>query len=124
MISPRRTSAPAKRLRQLFRRRAGRRVDDARPRIASDQVGELAVKSIARMHRIADVGPVEARDHQPFARDAQLDQNILARMRVGGRGQRQPRHIGEFVEKRSQEPVIRPEVMAPFRNAMRFVYGK
>ncbi len=70
---------------------------------------------------IADVGPVEAGDDQPVFGDAELDQDVLARAPVGGRGQREPRHLGEGVEQGQQQPVIGPEVMAPFGDAMRLV---
>ena len=47
---------------------------------------------------------------------------MSARVRaVGGRGQRQPRHVAMRVEQRPQLAVIGPEIMPPFADAMRFV---
>src|SRR3546814_9816843 len=42
-----------------------------------------------RADPIADIRAVEAREHQPLGEDAELDENILARVPVGGRGQRE-----------------------------------
>jgi hypothetical protein len=48
--------------------------------------------------------------------------DILTRVRIGGRGQRQPRHIEELVHQRAEQAVIGAEIMPPFGNAMRLVY--
>ena len=70
---------------------------------------------------VADVGPVEAGDDQPVLGNAELDEDVGARALVGGGGQRQPRHLAMLVEQGQQQPIVGPEIMAPFGNAMRLV---
>ena len=70
---------------------------------------------------VADVRPVEAGDDQPVVGNAELGQDVGAGAPVGGRGQRQPRHLGMVVEQRPQLAIVGPEIMAPFADAMRFV---
>ncbi len=41
--------------------------------------------------------------------------------RVGGGGQRQPRHVAMLVEQRPQQPIVGAEVVPPFADAMRLV---
>ena len=57
----------------------------------------------------------------PSCGNAELDEDVLAGALVGGRGQRQPRHVGKRVEQRPEQPVIGPEIVAPFADAMRLV---
>ena len=40
---------------------------------------------------------------------------------VGGRRQRQSRNIGMVVEQRPQLPIVGPEIVPPFADAMGFV---
>ncbi len=70
---------------------------------------------------VADVGPVEAGDDQSFLRDPELGEDVGAGPRVGGRGQRQPRHVGMVVEQWAQLAIVGAEVVAPFADAMRLV---
>ena len=42
---------------------------------------------------------------------------------VGSRRQRQPGHLRVGLEQRPQQPVIGPEVVTPFADAMRLVDG-
>ena len=112
---------PAELLGELLGLVAAGRIDDARPRLLGEQRLELRGDAVARADMVADVGPVEAGDDQPVLRDAELDEDVGAGARVGGRGQRQPRHVGEGVEQGQEQPVIGPEIMAPFGDAMRLV---
>ncbi len=102
----------------------GRGVDDARPRLAAHQVRQLARQRLPRANRVADVGPVEPGDDQPLGRDAELLEHVGPGAVVGGRGQRQPRHLGKGIEQRTQLAVVGAEIVAPFGNAMRLVDGE
>src|SRR3546814_20676444 len=76
----------------------------------------------ARTDPIADVRPVEPREHQPLGRHAELDEDILARVPVRRRGQREPRHPRKGAEQRPQQHTVGAAVMPPFRNSMRLAY--
>ena len=54
-------------------------------------------------------------------RDAELAGDVVAGALVGGGGQREARHLRKSLEQRQQQPVIGPEIMAPFADAMRLV---
>ena len=82
---------------------------------------QLRADAVARADVIADVGPVEAGDDQPVLGDAELGEDVGAGARVGGRGQRQPRHVAMGVEQRPQQAIVGAEVVAPFADAMRLV---
>ena len=91
------------------------------PGCSASSAFSCAVDAVARADMVADVGPVEAGDDQPVLRNAELDEDVRAGARVRGRGQREPRHVREGVEQRQQQPVIGPEIVAPFADAMRLV---
>ena len=111
--------------RQLFRDPLGfvaaGHVDDPRPGLLREEPLELPRDTVARLDPVADVGPIETGNHQPVLGDAELRQYVRSRACVGGRGQRQPRHVRIVVQQRAQLAVIGPEVVPPFADAMRFV---
>ncbi len=47
--------------------------------------------------------------------------DVLARLGVGGRGQRDERRVREMVAQFSQRGIFRSEIMAPLRHAMSLV---
>jgi hypothetical protein len=106
---------------ELLRRRPAGGVDDARPRLLRKQRLQLLRDAVARSDMVADVRPVEAGEDQPVFGDAELDEDIGARLPVRGRGEGEAGHARETLQQRPQQPVIRPEIVAPFRDAMRFV---
>ena len=121
MIGAHRPAVAPQRLGQLLGRGAGRRIDDTRPRIGGEQIGKLPGQPVARMDGIADIGPVEARNDKAILGNAELDEDILARMRIRRRRQRQPRDIGKLIEQRPQQPIVGAEIMPPFGHAMRLI---
>ncbi len=114
-------AARSKLLGQFLGRVAAGGIDDPRPRLVLEQHFQLACDPVARSDVIADVGPVEAGDDHPVGGDPELDQYVLARAPVGGRGQSQARHRAMLVEQRQQQAIVGAEVMPPFGNAMRLV---
>src|SRR3546814_2607784 len=92
--------------------------DLPRPRIGGDEIGELFCRAHPRRHPVTDIRPVEPREHQPFGRNAELEQNILARVLVGGCRQREPRHRRKSVEQRPEQAVVRAKIMPPFGHAI------
>ncbi len=77
---------------------------------------------VARGDLVADIGPVEPRQHQAFGRNAELGEDIGAGMRIRRRRQRQARHLREGVHQRAELAIIGAEIVAPFGNAMRLVH--
>ncbi|CAM4301786.1 hypothetical protein NOLU111490_16565 [Novosphingobium lubricantis] len=97
------------------------RIDDAGAGVFIQQALQLALRVVARSDGVADVGPVEPRHDQPRFGNPQLGQNIGTGVAVGRGSQRQTRNIGKGIQQRPQQPVVGPEIVAPFRNAMRLV---
>ena len=91
------------------------------PGLSVEQRLQLAGDAVARADMVADVGPVEARDDQPVRGNSELDEDVGAGARVRCRGQRESGHVRERVEQRKEQPVVRPEVVPPFADAMRLV---
>ena len=123
MIGNRRSAGRGKLLGDPFRLVAARGIDDARARLAGEQRFQLRIQTVARADVVADVRTVEAGDDQPVLGNAELRQDVGSRPRVGGCGQREPRHVGIVVEQRAELAIIGPEIVAPFADAMRFVDG-
>ena len=108
---------------QPLRLVAARNVDDPGPRLIGEERLELSALAVAGTDMIADVRPIEAGDDEAVLADAELDQDVAAGALVGGRGQRQPGNFGETFQERPKKPIVGPEVMTPFGNAMGLVDG-
>ena len=121
MIGACRAAGFAKGFGELFRRGAGGSIDDAGPFAGGDEGGQLARQAFAGVDGVADIGPVEARDDEAFARDAELDEDIVAGVVVGCGGERQAGDFWELVEQGAEQAVVWAEVVSPFRDAVRFV---
>ena len=74
-------------------------------------------------HAIADVGPVEPRQHHAIGRNAELLQDVGARRDIGGGRQRDARHARQRVTQRFELAIFGAEIMAPLADAMRFIDG-
>jgi hypothetical protein len=101
---------------------AGEAVDDAA--IASmpiEEGQELLLGVLLFDDGVADVGPIEARDEKLGVGERQPLYNVIAGVRIGGRGQRDARHTGKQVLEPRELAVFRPEVVAPMADAMGFV---
>jgi len=73
---------------------------------------------------VADVRPVEAGHELARARQPQALHDFLARDAVGRRGERDARHAGKALMQLRQLHVLRAEVVAPLRHAVRLVDGE
>src|SRR3546814_15187942 len=86
----------------------------------SDWSSDVCSSDLPRRHPVTDIRPVEPREHQPFGRNAELEQNILARVLVGGCRQREPRHRRKSVEQRPEQAGVGAKILPPFGNTMHF----
>ena len=73
---------------------------------------------------VADVGAVETRDEAWRAGKPEPGDDLLARHFVGGRRQRNARHVGKALGNHGQPDIFRAEIMPPLRHAMRLVDRK
>ena len=118
-------SAPSRAPGQVLGLRARARVDDRRPRAVVRQRGgdprALVGRAAARHHGEGQVGAIEARGDahrvaQPQARD---DVGGDLRRRRGGRGDERLR--AQPARRVGEAEVVRAEVVAPLRDAVRLV---
>ena len=121
MIGARGPPGFAQFLGKLLGRRAAGAIDDAGARRVPHEIAELPRHAGLGADAVADIGPVEARQNQSVLRDAQLQQDILARRLVGGGGEREAGDMLEPVQHGAQQAIIRTKIMAPFAHAMRLV---
>ena len=123
MIGQRVEAVIAQRLGGLVDALAGRAIDDARlaAQIAREQREKLTTRLVLHHDRIADVGPVEARHELARILEGEPLADLLARLRIGGGGERDARHRREALVQDRQPEVLGPEVVPPLRHAMRLV---
>ena len=89
------------------------------------QKGEqLALRLLLAQHGVADVGAVEAGEEQPRLAQLQAAGDVLARLRVGGGGQRHARHAGKPRRQPGELQIFGAEIMPPLADAMRLVDGE
>ena len=82
---------------------------------------DLRICSVFRQHAIREVGPVEARDENCGVAHVELAHDVIAHALGGRRGERHERHAGEVRAQVGNLPVFGPEIVAPFRDAVRLV---
>src|ERR1035438_6345970 len=78
----------------------------------------------ALVGHVSQVRAVEAGDVFVRLAQAQLVQNVLPHALGGARRERRDRLVRKIRPQRTQLPVIRPELVPPLRNAVRFVDGE
>ena len=86
-----------------------------------EQSGELIAGALLRHDPVADVRPVEAGDEHPGVAQLQPLPDLPPRLLVGGRGQGDPRHGRKALVQHRELEVLRTEVVAPLRHAVRLV---
>ena len=111
-------------VRQFLHLAPGRGIDDAGAGLLGHQGGQLPHRIVAVADGIADIGPVEPGDDQAVVGNAQLGQHVGAGVGVCRGGQGQTRNLRKGIHQRTQRAVVRPEIMAPLGDAMRFVDGE
>lgn len=92
-----------------------------RPRSKTLQLGPGVV---LHDHGVADVRPVEAGDETLGPGEIEALDDVGAGRPVGGRGQRQARHLGIARAEDVEAAVFRAEVVPPLRDAVRLVDGE
>ena len=82
----------------------------------------LARRALLGLEGEPQVGPVEAAHEDARRRGEQLVDDVAARRRVGGRGQRQGlQPAADLARDVAQREVLGAEIVAPLRDAMRLV---
>ncbi|MCY1232693.1 hypothetical protein D9M72_452000 [compost metagenome] len=89
-----------------------------------DESQQLLASVVLLDDAVADIGPVEAGDENAGVVQRQPLDDLVARQRVCGCSQRDARHVRETFVQHRQLDVLRPEIMAPLRYAMRLVDGE
>ncbi len=95
----------------------------ASPRCAGEHGLELLVARQARPHAVDQVRPIEAADQHERVAQPELADDVLAHAGRRGRRERVHRHLRPGRAQRAELPVLRPEVVAPVADAVRFVDG-
>ena len=91
--------------------------------MAVDDFLQLPQQLAAPPHAVDQVRPIERADQHLGIMQPELADDVVADVRRGGRGVRVQRDVGEAVLQDTQAPVLRPEVMAPFADAVGLVDG-
>ena len=99
-------------------------VDDGRlPSPLVEQIHQLPEGPLLRLHRIRQVGAVEAGDEAGAIAETQLGCDVFPYPLGRRRGQRHHRRIGEARPQLGQVAVVGAEVVAPLADAVRLVDG-
>ena len=101
-------------------------IDDARfaGMLFLDEAQQLRARVVLVDDGVADVRPVEARDEDARLVQRQPPHDLVARLRVGGGGERDARHLGKALVQHRELQVFRAEVVPPLRDAVRLVDGE
>lgn len=76
------------------------------------------------LHGQVQVGPVEARDDLPVVVQTQPGDDVATHRRCRGGGQRDHGGVPEPVDHLAEPQVVGSEIVAPGRNAVRFVHDE
>ena len=125
VVGPGRKAAAGQRLGQALRGGAAGAVDDAALVLAAaDEVDELFQRLVLGRDPVREVGSVEARDKRGGIPQLEVGDDVGADA-LGGRGrQRHERHVRQRRPQPGELTVLGPEVVAPFRDAVRLVDGQ
>jgi len=99
-------------------------VDDPGTAEIADRAGKLPLLVVIGAHpghRERDVRPVEVTDHDRRVTQAEPLHDFRPHGRRRGGGQRQPDRCADRVRLRSQQHVVRPEVVTPLADQVRLV---
>jgi hypothetical protein len=123
VVSKRVDAVVREHLRRLLHGFARQAVHDARLArvLLADEAQQLSARRVFRGDAIADVGPVETLHEGARLAQVQALDDLAARGRIGGGGQRDARHRGVALRQHRELQVLLAEVMPPLRDAMRLV---
>ena len=108
--------------RHTFRAVATLAVNDAAIAwVALDETQKLFVRTVFRQHAIGEVRPIETRDVTTRITQTKLLQNVRPHSFRRGGSERHDRNMRKEFTKLRQLPILRPKVVAPLADAMRFV---
>ena len=100
-------------------------IDDAAlALVARQEPQQLLARLVALDDRVGDVGAVEAGREDLGRPQAELVDDVFARMRIGRRRQRDARHAGIELGELAELAIFRAEIVAPLADAMRLVDGE
>jgi hypothetical protein len=89
--------------------------------LALQQREQLPARLVLLDDHVADIGAVEAGDELAGLLERQPLADLAARLRIGGGGERDPRHRREALVQHRQAEVLGAEIVAPLRDAVRLV---
>ena len=89
--------------------------------MAEQEFAELTLRVVAQADAVADVGAIEAGDELPRVLQRKPLDDFLARALVRRGGERDARHLRKTLVQDRQLAVLRPEIVAPLRHAVRLV---
>ena len=100
-------------------------IDDSTPPLVLQRMlDDLTEGIFLGAHLVEEVGPIEARLVHIRIDDAEVFLDVMLDL---GRGSCRQRYDGEApdaIDDFAQPPVLRPEIVAPFGNAVGFVNGE
>ncbi len=102
---------------------AGEAVDDAGVArgLGAQEADQLGRGVALGRDPVADVRAIEAAEEHARRFQAQLGRDLAPGRQIGGRGQRDPGHLGPALVEHGELEIFRAEVMAPLRDAVRLV---
>ena len=104
---------------------AGGAVDDTGLAGEFAQEGEqLAPWLILDDDAVADIGAIKTGDELTRLLQRQTLADFMSGLGIGGGGQRNSRNVGKAIVQNRQAEILRTEIMAPLRDAVRFVDRK
>ena len=93
------------------------------PPARAEKFEQLIVGLAFGQHPVGEIGAVETGDVTARVAQFQMGDNVLAHPLRGGGGERHEGHAGKMIAQIGDLPVFRPEIMAPFADAMGLVNG-
>ena len=124
VIGERLDAVPDQELGRRFDLGAREAIDDARVvrMLVAHEREQLPPAAVVLVdHAVAQVRAVEAGDEDPRVAEREALDDLAPGRRVGGRGERDPRHAGKTLGEKRQPQVLGSEVVSPLRDAVRFV---
>ena len=93
------------------------------PRAPGQDVEELPLQAGARQHAVDEVRPIERADELDGFSKPELRGDVAAHARGRRRGEGVQADAGKRAAQPAELPVLRPEVVPPLADAVRFVDG-